>query len=152
MSVLQLRGGIRSLHWATMTSRLGSMAMLERARAGLDRLTPRAAWNEQAGGAMLVDLRTEAQRRVCLEIPKALVVDLTVLPWRLDPSFDARIPEATSWDTRYILICRHGYSSSLAAWNLRQMGLSNVTDVIGGVEAWVADGLPTTAEPADIRG
>lgn len=86
-----------------------------------------------------------------MEIPGALVIDLTVLPWRLDPTYEWRIPEATGWDTRYILICRHGYSSSLAAWTLRQMGLVNATDVIGGVEAWVEHGLPVTTTPADVR-
>ena len=47
-------------------------------------------------------------------------------------SFDAlEVPEADRTDRRWILICRHGYSSSLAAWNLRQMGLTSTADVIG---------------------
>lgn len=133
------------------TGELGGMGLLERARSALDRLTPRAALAEQARGAVLVDIRTAAQREVSMEIPGSLVIDLTVLPWRLDPSFAWRIPEAVSWDARYILICRHGYSSSLAAWNLQQMGLKNATDVIGGVQAWVAEGMPTTTDPADVR-
>lgn len=133
------------------TGELGGMGLLERARSALDRLTPRAALAEQARGAVLVDIRTAAQREVSMEIPGSLVIDLTVLPWRLDPSFAWRIPEAVSWDARYILICRHGYSSSLAAWNLQQMGLKNATDVIGGVQAWVAEGMPTTTESADVR-
>ncbi|WP_232817927.1 MULTISPECIES: rhodanese-like domain-containing protein [Kocuria] len=64
---------------------------------------------------MLIDLRTLAHRADSVEIPGALVIDLTVLPWRLDPTFEWRIPEAISWDQRYVLICRHGYSSSSAA-------------------------------------
>ncbi|WP_342626199.1 rhodanese-like domain-containing protein [Brevibacterium senegalense] len=58
---------------------------------------------------------------------------------------------ATSWDERWILICRHGYSSSLAAWNLRHMGLHRATDLIGGAEAWAEAGLPLSADPADER-
>lgn len=130
---------------------VGSMGLLARARTGLDRLTPAEALAEQRRGAVLVDVRTSAHRADAAELPGALVIDLTVLPWRLDPSFAYRIPEATAWNTRWILICRHGYSSSLAAWNLRQLGLTRATDVIGGYEAWEAAGLPVTHEPADIR-
>jgi rhodanese-related sulfurtransferase len=41
-----------------------------------------------------------------------------------------------------ILICSQGYSSSLAAASLQELGLVNATDVIGGFEAWKAAGLP----------
>jgi len=41
-----------------------------------------------------------------------------------------------------VLICAEGYSSSLAAATLQEMGLPNATDVIGGFEAWKAAGLP----------
>lgn len=126
---------------APAPSPTGAMGLLARARADLDRPTPQEAWEEQSLGAVIVDVRTGAQRSSATGIPGALVIDLTVLPGGLDPSFDHRIPEARSWDTRYVLMCRHGYSSlmcrhgycsSLAAWNLRQMGLLRATDVIGG--------------------
>ena len=126
------------------------MAYLRRARAGLDRLTPAQAHREQRDGALLIDVRMPAHRAEQGEIPGAIVIDLTVLPWRLDPSFDWRIPEATGWDNRYILVCRHSYSSSVAAWQLRQMGLTGATDVIGGFEAWAAAGLPVGSGPADV--
>ena len=129
----------------------GSMSMLHRVRTELDRLTPEQAFAEQQGGALLIDLRTSAHRSDAAIIPGSLVIDLTVLPWRLDPTFEYRIPEATDWDNRYILFCRHGYSSSLAAWNLRQLGLARATDMIGGFEAWQAQGLVTTEGPADER-
>lgn len=129
----------------------GSVPLLDRIRAELDRLTPAEALAEQTRGAVLVDVRTAAHRAASAEVPGALVIDLTVLPWRLDPTFPWRIPEATAWDARYVLMCRHGYSSSLAAWNLRQMGLYRATDVDGGFEAWVAAGLPVHDGPADLR-
>lgn len=84
-------------------------------------------------------------------IPGSLVIDLTVLPWRLHPEFPWRIPEAVSADQRWILVCRHGYSTSVAAWTLQRMGLTAVTDVIGGFEAWQAAGLPTTVDAPDVR-
>lgn len=43
-----------------------------------------------------------------------------------------------------ILICREGYSSILAAAQLRAIGFERATDVIGGVEAWKAAGLPVS--------
>lgn len=102
---------------------------------------------------MLIDVRTTVHRADggAGGVPGALTIDLTVRPWRLDPGFDHRIPEATDWDARYILFCRHGYSSSLAAWNLRPAGLHRATDIVGGYEAWEAAGLPVSEDPADER-
>lgn len=128
-----------------------SVRFLERVRADLDRLTPQQALREQRDGAVIVDVRTETHRRGGPHIPGSLVIDLTVLPWRLDPDFAWSIPETVSAEQRWILVCRHGYSTSLAAWNLRQMGLSRATDVIGGFDAWTEAGLPTTTDAPDVR-
>jgi rhodanese-related sulfurtransferase len=49
------------------------------------------------------------------------------------------------------LVCRQGYSSSLAAASLRAIGLYRATDMAGGVEAWLAAGLPVSDRPADVR-
>ena len=130
----------------------GAMSILTEARGTLDRLSPQEAFRlQQAGQARLVDVRMPAHRQAQGEIPGALVIDLTVLPWRLDPTFDWRIPEATDWEIRWVLLCRHSYSSSTAAAQLKRMGLSNATDVIGGVDAWIAAGLPVGDGPADVR-
>lgn len=99
-------------------------------------------------GALLIDTRTEAQRRDQGEIPGALVIDRTVLEWRLDPLSDARIPEAADHDMEIVVICRQGYSSSLAAESLRSIGLWRATDMIGGVESWQRSGLPPVGSPA----
>ncbi len=102
-------------------------------------------------GALVVDTRTEAQRIAQGELPGALVIDRTVLEWRLDPTSPWRIPEATDWDLEVVVVCRHGFSSSLAAASLREVGLHGATDLIGGVEAWIAAGMPTVPGPADVR-
>jgi rhodanese-related sulfurtransferase len=125
--------------------------VLADSRCGVRRLMPGEAAVAAARGALLVDTRTEAQRRRQGEVPGALVIDRTVLEWRLDPKSDSRIPEATDHDLEVVVLCRQGYSSSLAAASLRQLGLYRATDVIGGVEAWIAAGLPTTCAPADVR-
>lgn len=124
--------------------------MLERARLGWTRLSARQAFDAQADGALIVDVRTEAQRAEAGEIPGAIVIDLTVLEWRLDPTSTDRIPEA-SWEQSYILICRQGYSSSLAVARLQALGLRWSSDVIGGVEAWLDADLPLTRDAADVR-
>lgn len=125
--------------------------VLARARRGSIRLTPAAARARHAAGAVLVDTRTEGQRAEQGELPGALVIDRTVLEWRLDPMCAWRIPEATGFDLDVVVVCRQGFSSSLAAESLRRIGLSRASDMIGGVEAWIAAGLPMSSGPADVR-
>ncbi|HEV7205484.1 MAG TPA: rhodanese-like domain-containing protein [Jatrophihabitans sp.] len=131
----------------TRVSRIDEM--LSRAREGWVRMTPIEAWRAVAQGALLVDTRTPSQRHAQGELPGALVIDRTVLEWRLDPSSEVRIPEARP-DVRVVVACRQGYSSSLAVRDLRALGI-DATDIIGGVEAWSAAGLPTHHDPADER-
>jgi rhodanese-related sulfurtransferase len=135
----------------TITENRGVAAMLDRARVGMRRLAPPEALAAVAQGALLVDTRTETQRREQGELPGALVIDRTVLEWRLDPASPDRIPEATGYDLLVIVVCRQGYSSSLAAAGLREIGLHRATDLAGGMEAWLAAGLPVTTDPADVR-
>ncbi len=129
----------------------GISSFLEKARAGLTRLTPEQALQAAVRGALLIDTRTDPQRRQQGELPVGIVIDRTVLEWRLDPGSPDRIPEAVGHDIEVIVVCRQGYSSSLAAASLRSIGLWRATDMIGGVEAWLAAGLPVTPGPADVR-
>jgi rhodanese-related sulfurtransferase len=109
-------------------------ALLAETRAELERVTPAEAHAAQRAGALLVDTRSpDEQREQGGVIPGAVHHPLSVVLWRLD-----ELPRAT----RVILICRHGYSSSLAAAQLQQLGFSAATDVDGGFEAWQAAGLP----------
>ena len=70
-----------------------------------------------------------------------------MLEWRLDPASSARVPQATDHDVVVILVCSEGYSSSLAAASLQDLGLRNATDLIGGFQAWRDAGLPVTGLP-----
>jgi rhodanese-related sulfurtransferase len=79
------------------------------------------------------------------------VIDRTVLEWRLDPASGSRIPEAVDYDVEIVVVCRQGYSSSLAAASLRALGLWRATDLIGGFQAWRRAGLPVSDRPADVR-
>jgi rhodanese-related sulfurtransferase len=116
--------------------------VLEQARSRLDRLEPAQAWAAMQKGALLVDIRPQAQRGAEGQVPGALVIERNVLEWRLDPASDARLPEAGSYDLRVIVMCSAGYTSSLAAASLQDLGLRAATDLAGGFQAWARDGLP----------
>ena len=120
--------------------------VLAETRGRLHRLQPAEAAARMADGGLLVDTRPVAQREADGEVPGALVVERNVLEWRLDPASDARLPEATGHDVEVIVLCNEGYASSLAADSLRTLGLHRATDVVGGYQAWVAAGLPTTRD------
>jgi rhodanese-related sulfurtransferase len=109
--------------------------LLQEARAGLDRVDPRDLAAEAAAGALVVDLRPQANRDAEGALPGAVVIERIHLEWRLDPTSAHRIPEASA-DRRVILVCNEGYSSSLAAATLRQLGVVRATDLVGGYRAW----------------
>ena len=116
--------------------------VLAAARARLARVTPAEAFGEFCAGATLIDIRPAGQRAAAGEIPGSVVVERNHLEWRFDPASDARLPWVTGYDLRPIVICSEGYTSSLAAAALRDLGL-DATDVIGGYAAWESAGLPT---------
>jgi rhodanese-related sulfurtransferase len=115
--------------------------VLVRARAGLDRLTPAQACLATASGGVLADIRPAAQRASEGHIPGAMIVERNVLEWRFDPASGARLPIA-DYDLQVIVFCSEGYTSSLAAAALRELGLHRATDLAGGFQAWKAAGLP----------
>jgi len=133
----------------TLTSRpapapgRGIDEILADARTRLHRLDPLAADAARRDGAILVDIRPAAQRAEHGEIPGAVIIERNVLEWRLDPRCDARLPFADSYDLEVIVTCQEGYTSSLAAVALQDLGLHRATDLDGGFAAWQSAGLPT---------
>lgn len=124
------------------TERVGIDELLERVRAGFDRIGPHDAAAAAADGALLVDIRYAALRDRDGLIPGALVVERNELEWRLDPQGSHRAPDAVSHGLQVVVVCNEGYASSLAVASLRQLGLHRATDLIGGFQAWRAAGLP----------
>lgn len=116
-----------------MTSRIDRI--LDEARAKLTRLPADEVPAALDRGAVLVDIRPAAQRAAEGEVPQALVIERNVLEWRLDPTSDARIPQAVGDDVEWLVLCSEGYTSSLAAASLKDLGLHRSTDVIGGYHA-----------------
>lgn len=101
--------------------------ILATARTRLRRLQPTQAYAAQRSGA--------------------LIVERNVLEWRFDPRCPARLPIADRYDLPVIVLCQEGYTSSLAAAALHDLGLHKATDMIGGFAAWAADGLPVITAP-----
>jgi rhodanese-related sulfurtransferase/mannose-6-phosphate isomerase-like protein (cupin superfamily) len=144
--LVRLRVGQDAPDWRATTRPRGSRTIEEilgAARGRLTRLSPGEAHAAAGAGAVLVDIRPAAQRALEGEIPNGLIVDRNVLEWRFDPLSDARLPEVSGYDLQVIIFCSEGYTSSLAAAALHDIGLSRATDVIGGFRAWRAAGLPT---------
>jgi rhodanese-related sulfurtransferase len=111
------------------------------ARSRLRRLDPEATHVAHRAGAVLVDIRPAAQRAASGEIPGALIVERNVLEWRFDPRAASRLPVA-AYDLPVIVFCQEGYTSSLAAASLLDLGVWKATDLAGGFVAWRAAGLP----------
>jgi rhodanese-related sulfurtransferase len=131
-----------------MTRRGAIDVLLENARRGIVRVQPADLASEMAGGALVVDTRPVDQRQRDGELPGALIIDRNVLEWRLDPTCPHHIPEADNANVRVVIVCNEGYSSSLAAATLRQLGLDRATDLVGGFQAW----KQFTGQAADAQG
>lgn len=115
--------------------------LLAEARGRIRRLGAEQAHLAWRHGAVLVDIRPQAQRDANGEIPGALVIERNVLEWRFDPRSDARLPIA-AYDLDIIVTCQEGYTSSLAAGALVDLGITRAADLDGGFAAWKAAGLP----------
>jgi rhodanese-related sulfurtransferase len=117
--------------------------LLEEARSRIRRHDPvqaRAAIDE---GALLIDIRCEEDRLREGTVTGSIHIPRTVLEWRADPESEWRDERVARLETTLILMCNDGYSSSLAAASLAEIGFENVGDLIGGFRAWRAAGLPT---------
>ncbi|KAA0022057.1 rhodanese-like domain-containing protein [Antrihabitans cavernicola] len=122
--------------------------MLEAARAQLDRIYAFQLPEAVARGAIIVDIRPQAQRAIEGTLPGAIAIERNVLEWRCDPSSSARIALAVDHDVEWIVMCSEGYTSSLAAAALQQLGIHRATDLVGGYKAIRAAGLLGVAASA----
>jgi rhodanese-related sulfurtransferase len=120
--------------------------LLARARRTLDRVPPADVPDAVAAGAVLIDIRSDAQRAADGVVPGAVRVARNVLEWRCDPASRWRWEEVSDPARQIILMCDGGYQSSLAAATLQELGLPRATDLDGGFQAWRAEGMPV--EPA----
>ncbi len=115
--------------------------LLAEARTRLERVQPEQAREAQRAGALVIDTRSPDERERHGTIPGAVHVPLSVLPWRLDPDFEYSRPELSDLSRQVILVCADGYSSSLAAVLLQEIGFGRATDLDGGFNGWKSAGL-----------
>jgi rhodanese-related sulfurtransferase len=122
--------------------------VLATARGRLRRLSAEEVPAAVQRGALLVDIRPQAQRAREGDVPESLrplIIERNVLEWRCDPTSEARLPQAVDDDVEWVVLCSEGYTSSLAAAALQEIGLHRATDVIGGYQALLAARVVTTA-------
>jgi rhodanese-related sulfurtransferase len=97
--------------------------VLTAARSRIRRYTPDEARADTE--LLLVDTRSADERERFGVIPGSEHIPLSVLPWRAEQLAGRRI----------CLVCSQGYSSSLAAALLVELGV-DAGELIGGYEAW----------------
>ena len=114
---------------------------LQRARSRLRRLSAAEVPGAVARGALLIDIRPAAQRAAEGTVAAALVIERNVLEWRCDPTSESRLPQAVGDDVEWVVICSQGYTSSLAAAALQDLGLYRATDVVGGYQELARTGV-----------
>jgi len=129
-------------------TRRGIDEVLAAAQARLRRLTPARAAEAMHQGSVLIDTRDAEFRSRDGVIPGSVHIPLSVLEWRVDPTSGHQSPALAGREDTLILICHEGYSSSLAAARLHDLGFENTTDVIGGFVAWAAADLPVELQRA----
>lgn len=115
--------------------------MLDDARSRIERMYVFEVVDAVRRGAIFVDIRPQAQREREGTLPGALAVERNVLEWRLDPTSSAHLALAVDHDVEWVIVCSEGYTSSLAAASLRQLGLHRATDLVGGYQALKSAGL-----------
>lgn len=114
-------------------------------RARYTRVQPEDLPGEAARGALVVDTRPVEQRERDGALPGALVIDRNVLEWRLDPTSPYRLSQVSP-QSRIVLVCDQGFSSTLAAASLQSLGLTDATDVVNGFQGLVAHDDPAHAQ------
>jgi oxygen-dependent protoporphyrinogen oxidase len=124
--------------------------LLAESRTAIRRLTPAETWRAALAGAKVIDVRSDTTRARDGIVPGSFHIPRTVLEWRLDQSSPWRNEHFTSLDEELVVLCDHGYSSSLAAFSLVQLGYRRVADVQGGFEAWLLAGLPRGDAPTPL--
>jgi rhodanese-related sulfurtransferase len=97
--------------------------VLAESRTRIARYTPDEARADP--DLLLVDIRSVDERERDGVIAGARHIPLSVLPWRTEDLAGRRV----------CLVCAQGYSSSLAAALLVELGV-DAGDLIGGFEAW----------------
>jgi rhodanese-related sulfurtransferase len=126
------------------THRYNVHDMVHAARSKITRLSPSQLADalQSSIPPLVVDIRTPTDRERFGAISGSVHIPRTLVEWHLDPANGYTHPQAQSFDQPLVVICNGGYSSSLSAAHLVQIGFTNVSDLRGGMSAWLAAGKP----------
>ncbi|MDQ1363861.1 MAG: hypothetical protein QG652_1723 [Pseudomonadota bacterium] len=91
---------------------------------------------------LLIDI-TEPGEYNTLHIPDAINVPRGILEAASDWGYEDTLPAlAAGREREVVLICRSGNRSALAAYNLQQMGFTNIASLKTGLRGWFDYELP----------
>ena len=119
--------------------------MVTEAKASIENLSPdQVAAELESGNATLIDIREEAERATG-RIAAAHHAPRGMIEFYADPTSTYHREEFDP-EKRIILVCASGGRSALATQTLQDMGYENVAHLDGGLNAWIAQGLPVEKE------
>ena len=119
----------------------GFQELLAEANAAIESISVQEAVSLVGGGQVVfVDVR-EGEERAQGAIPGSVHVPRGFLEFVADPVSPMHKPELSS-GRRLILVCGSGGRSALATKTLKDMGIANAANMVGGMQAWMQAGGP----------
>ncbi len=103
------------------------------------------------GDVVVVDIRIPEDRQRYGVIEGSVPVARTTLEWRADPA-SGYSHQALGDPSQIVVVCNEGYSSTLAAVALQDLGFAQATDLVGGMVAWLGDGYRVVPASGDDEG
>ncbi|WP_432562255.1 rhodanese-like domain-containing protein [Kineococcus sp. SYSU DK003] len=101
-----------------------------------------------AGGALFVDVRSEAGRASAGDLPQAVVVAKTEVAQKFAVGEPTALPQLTGLDQEIVVICGSPAGSGPVTAELLAAGFTDVVQVDGGFPAWKAAGLAVSGPQA----
>lgn len=95
---------------------------------------------------VFVDVRTVQELKAEGKIPDAVLAPRGLLEFHIDPASPEYNEEFTG-ATEFLVYCKAGWRSPLAAQRLQEMGLDSVAHLEGGFKKWDEEDKPVE-EPA----
>lgn len=117
----------------------GFKALMAEANAVINVVSAQEAkWLTGQDDVVFVDVR-ESEERARGFIPGSVHVPRGFLEFIADPDGPMHNPALTP-DKRLVVYCASGGRSTLAAKTFKDMGFAKVTNLVGGLQAWVQSG------------
>lgn len=112
------------------------LSLVMHAKQHINEITPQELKDriDQQQDFVLIDVREESEWNTG-HIPTAIHLSKGII----ERDIEKTIPDASS---PIVLYCSGGFRSVLAAYNVHQMGYSNVESVVSGLQGWRDAGYP----------